>query len=365
MVEQRLKEICEQNPDVATAVALELLRQVVDSNKNLNGNASTIDELLKEIQLALSNKPKQEPVEISVVLPVFNEAENLSELYRRLSETLSQFQTYEILFVNDGSTDRSAEIITEIHTQDSRVKLLNFSRNFGHQAAISAGVDYSKGNAVVLMDADLQDPPELLTTMLEMWRGGAEVVYAVRQNRKEFFLKRAAYFSFYRILQKLANIDIPLDSGDFCLMDKKVVNHLKALPEKTRFIRGLRSWVGYKQVALQYERDERHAGVAKYTFKKLVKLAFDGIISFSSFPLRLASYVGFLTCLAGALYLLFAVGFFIFKHTAPAGWTSIIAIILIVGGMQLLVLGVVGEYIARIYDESKQRPTYLVSSFLD
>lgn len=365
MIEKSLQEICEKHPEATTTVALELLRKIINTNGNLNGNSANIEKLLNEIQASLTGKQKKVDVELSVVLPVFNEEENLEEIYRRLTETLSSIGTYEILFVNDGSSDRSAEIITELHKRDSRAKLINLSRNFGHQAAISAGVDYSKGNAVVLMDADLQDPPEVLTKMIEVWRGGAEVVYAVRQNRKEFFLKRAAYFSFYRLLQKLANIEIPLDSGDFCLMDKRIVDHLKALPEKTRFLRGLRSWIGYKQIAFPYERNARHAGEAKYTFKKLMKLALDGLISFSSFPLRLASYVGFLTCLAGGLYLTFAVAYFAIRHSAPQGWTSIIAIILILGGMQLLVLGVIGEYIARIYEESKQRPTYLVRSFLD
>ncbi len=214
------------------------------------------------------------------------------------------------------------------------------------------------------MDADLQDPPELIPQMLEQWRKGAEVVFAVREKRREHFLKRAAYFTFYRLLQVVSNIDIPLDSGDFCLMDRKVVEHIKALPEKNRFLRGLRSWVGYKQVAMPYEREARYAGEAKYTFRKLVRLALDGILSFSSFPLRLAVYVGLLTCLAGVMYLLYVVSFYFFKGLAPQGWTSLITLVLLIGGMQLLLLGVIGEYIARIYDEAKRRPNYIVREFL-
>jgi dolichol-phosphate mannosyltransferase len=301
--------------------------------------------------------------EISVVLPIFNEEENLPELYRRLVKVLGE-SSYEILFVNDGSSDRSLDLICELREINPKVKLINLSRNFGHQAAITAGIDHSLGRAVVLLDADLQDPPELIAEMLDKWRSGNEVVYAVRQKRKDGIIKRSAYFWFYRLLKMLSNIDIPLDSGDFCLMDRAVVEKLKALPERNRFLRGLRSWVGYKQVALPYERHARHAGTPKYTFRKLVKLALDGIVSFSSFPLRVAAYIGFLTCLSGICYLIFAVIAHFVNNRVPVGWTSTVALILLVGGSQLLLLGVLGEYIARIYDESKQRPPYIVKSFL-
>jgi dolichol-phosphate mannosyltransferase len=200
--------------------------------------------------------------------------------------------------------------------------------------------------------------------MLQQWHSGWEVVYAVRKKRKESWLKRTAYFAFYRILKTLSSIDIPLDSGDFCLMDRKVVDQIKALPEKNRFLRGLRSWVGYRQIALPYEREVRYAGRAKYTFRKLVRLALDGILSFSSFPLRLASFLGLAITLSGIIYFLFAVCFFFLNGDVPKGWTSTIALLLLIGGAQLTILGVIGEYIARIYDESKRRPVYLVRSIL-
>lgn len=350
MHEENLQKILEQNPDVATKLAYELLRE----NQNNNGQ-----NLLKRLIAAIENKTQKSEIEISVVVPVFNEQENLPELYRRLTETLSSLGSYEILFINDGSTDKTREIISKFHETESRIRLINFSRNFGHQAAITAGIDHSLGRAVILIDADLQDPPELLSEMIKLWRAGNEVVYAVRQKRKEFFLKRVAYFVFYRILQFISNIDIPLDSGDFCLMDRTVVKQIKNLPERNRFLRGLRCWVGFKQVALPYEREARHAGTTKYTFRKLVRLALDGIVSFSSFPLRLAAYIGFLTFTLSIIYLLFAV-IAHFVGNPPPGWTSIIAVVLLIGGIQLTILGIIGEYIARIYEESKQRPTYIV-----
>ncbi len=325
--------------------------------------------LMERLQELLKSRSENltAPIELSIVLPIYNEAENIPELYRRLTQTLElekAMQSVEILFINDGSSDRSAELISALHQTDSRVKLLSFSRNFGHQAAITAGMDYSRGQAVVLMDADLQDPPELLLQLLEQWRSGAEVVYAVRHKRKESVFKRTAYFGFYRLLQFVSNVDIPLDSGDFCLMDRRVVEQLKALPEKNRFLRGLRSWVGYRQVAVHYEREARFAGEAKYTFRKLMRLALDGILSFSSLPLRLATYIGLLTCGAGVLYLIYILAYHFFGGVAPQGWTSIIALVLLIGGVQLVLLGAIGEYIARIYDETKQRPNYIVREYL-
>lgn len=305
-------------------------------------------------------------IELTVVLPTYNEQENIPELYRRLTQTLKFLSgNYELIFINDGSTDGSIDLLSKLRESDKKVKIINFSRNFGHQAAVSAGIDYSRGKAVVLMDTDLQDPPEILPDILKEWENGAEVVYAVRKERKERAIKKAAYFSFYRLLQLISNIDIPLDSGDFCLLDKQVVDQIKAMPERNRFIRGLRSWVGFKQVAFPYERDARFAGEVKYTFRKLVKLGLDGILSFSSFPLRLATFFGLLTSAIGLLYLLFIVGFYFFGGRSPQGWTSIIAVFLLISGIQMIVLGMIGEYIARIYDETKQRPNYIVREFLD
>src|ERR1051326_1580732 len=241
MASDILKETYTPNHDSAALLALELLSAI-------NGNANS--NLLDRLGKLLASSSESNQVRLSIVLPIYNEEETIHALHQRLSKVLSTIESYEIIFVNDGSSDRSAEIITELHAIDSHIKLVNLSRNFGHQAAITAGIDYSHGQAVILMDADLQDPPELIPQMLECWRKGAEVVFAVREKRKEFFLKRAAYFAFYRLLQVVSNIDIPLDSGDFCLMDHKVVKHIRALPERNRFLRGLRSWVGYKQVAL-------------------------------------------------------------------------------------------------------------------
>jgi len=307
----------------------------------------------------MTTAPPPAPL-ISVVIPVYNEENNLTKLWERLQPALSDLGSYEVIFVNDGSGDDSAAVIRKICATDPAVKLVSLSRNFGHQAALSAGIDYARGECVALMDADLQDPPELLEEFVKQWRAGYRVVYAVRQRRKEALLKRAAYYTFYRTLKRLANIDIPLDAGDFCLMDRRVVERLRTLPEKNRFLRGLRSWVGFRQVGVLYERPARHAGSPKYTVRKLTKLAFDGLLAFTSVPLRLASYLGFATAAAGVIYLFFAIGARLFTGSVPPGWTSVIAIILILGGVQLLLIGVLGEYVARVYDETKQRPVYVV-----
>jgi polyisoprenyl-phosphate glycosyltransferase len=362
MLDKNLEKICRQNPVVAKEIALAILHSTLNNNANGDSHKET-DELIKLISIALKAAPDSSSVDVSIVLPVFDEEENIPEIYRRLTETLSPKFSYEILFVNDGSSDKSSELIQRLNETDSRAKLINLSRNFGHQAAITAGIDYSQGQAVILMDADLQDPPEVLLQMIDTWKQGNDVVFAVRKKRKEFFLKRAAYFSFYRLLKVISNVDIPLDSGDFCLMDRKVVDRIKALPEKNRFLRGLRSWVGFKQVAFPYERDARYAGEVKYTFRKLIKLGLDGIVSFSSFPLRLATYFGFSTCFLSAIYLVFAI-IMHFIGNPPPGWTSIIGVVLLIGGIQLIILGIIGEYIARIYEESKQRPVYIVSSVI-
>jgi dolichol-phosphate mannosyltransferase len=211
------------------------------------------------------------------------------------------------------------------------------------------------------MDADLQDPPELLTELLDQWRAGHEVVYAIRRSRKEGLAKRTAYRSFYRLYRRLANIDVPVDSGDFALLDRKVVDELLALPEHNRFLRGLRSWVGHRQIGVEYDRDARNAGEPKYTTRRLFRLALDGLLSFSAAPLRLASYLGFVVAMAGGLYIAVAIVYRLFLGGVPNGWTSIIAVVLSIGGMQLIVVGVLGEYVARIYDESKARPNFLVA----
>lgn len=302
---------------------------------------------------------------LSVILPVFNEAQSLPVLYHRLSQVLkSGEEGYELIFVNDGSSDRSPELLRELVEQDPRVRVVNLSRNFGHQIALSAGLDHSRGQAVAIMDADLQDPPEIVLRFMEKWRQGYAVVYAVRKQRKEGFFKRSAYALFYRTFQSIAEIEVPLDAGDFCLLDRCVVDILVALPEHHRFLRGLRSWVGLKQIGIEYERDERYGGESKYSLRKLVQLALSGYVGFSSLPLRAATWCGFLSAGVGFMLILWALITKFLQVPTPHGWTSIIAAILFVGGVQLLMLGIIGEYLGRVYDEVRQRPLYIVQSRL-
>jgi len=303
---------------------------------------------------------------ISVILPVYNERETLPELKSRLTPILEGAVggSFEVLFVDDGSRDGSDLIIDGFHDRDPRFKAVHFSRNFGHQAALQAGLDAASGDAVALMDADLQDPPELLERFIELWRQGYDVVYAVRRKRKEGFLKRAAYAVFYRTMKAISEIDVPLDAGDFCLMDRRVVDTLISLRERNRFLRGLRSWVGFRQIGVEYERDARHAGDPKYTLRKLVGLALSGYIGFSSAPLRLATWLGLASAMTGFLVALWAIYTKLAGIYSPRGWASTIAIIMFIGGAQLLMLGVIGEYLSRVYDEVRRRPLYVVRSRL-
>lgn len=299
---------------------------------------------------------------LTVVVPLFNEHENLPELYRRLVASLEALgEPFELLFVNDGSRDATPAMLDLLAVTDSRVTALHLSRNFGHQAAVSAGIDHARGRAVVVMDGDLQDPPEVLEQFVEKWRAGHDVIYAIRRKRKEGPLKRLGYFAFYRVLRSVADLEIPLDSGDFCLMDRTVVDQLRALPERVRFVRGLRSFVGFRQVGLEYERDARAAGHSKYTFRKLVGLAVDGILNHSGYPLRLVTYLGLLSAAAAAILATWAVCDAISNQSTPRGWASLIVVMLFMGAIQLVSLGVVGEYVRRIFLEVKGRPTYIVA----
>src|SRR5262249_8296817 len=290
--------------------------------------------------------------------------ETLPELKARLTPVLEGLVggSFEALFVDDGSRDGSDLIIDGFHDRDPRFKAIHFSRNFGHQAALQAGLDAATRDAVPLMDADLQDPAELLEQFIELWRQGYDVVYAVRRKRKESFWKRAAYAVFYRTMKAISEIDVPLDAGDFCLLDRRVVDTLVSLRERNRFLRGLRSWVGFKQIGVEYERDARHAGEPKYTLRKLVGLALSGYIGFSAMPLRLAMWFGLIAALTGFLVALWAVYTRLAGIYSPRGWTSTIAVIMFIGGVQLLMLGVIGEYLSRVYDEVRQRPLYIVRS---
>jgi glycosyltransferase involved in cell wall biosynthesis len=299
--------------------------------------------------------------EISVVLPVFNEQENLPALHDRLTAILNgQGLSYELVFVDDGSADSSVALLQALAAADHHVVLVELARNFGQQVAISAGLDFARGRAVVVMDADLQDPPELLPELIAAWRAGNDVVYGIRTKRKEGWAKRAAYDLFYRLLRRVANVEIPLDAGDLCIMDRRVVDTLCAMPERNRFVRGLRSWVGLRQTGLPYERPARFSGRPKYTYARLVVLALDGFISFSHVPLRLASLLGFAISLVSFG---FAAFYFIKRLTtglSPAGFPTLIVAVLFLAGIQLTTTGLLGEYVGRIFDEVKQRPLYVV-----
>jgi len=301
----------------------------------------------------------------SIVIPIFNEEETVPELLRRVTAVTDGLdRPVEVLFIDDGSSDTSFAQLAEAHRRDPRFKVIRFSRNFGHQAAISAGIDHATGEAIMIMDGDLQDPPELLPRLLTKWKEGYDVVFAVRRRRKEGLVKKLAYFTFYRLLQHVAAIDIPLDAGDFSLIDQRVAGTLRSMPERHRFVRGIRSWAGFKQIGVEYERDRRFGGEEKYTPSKLFRLALDGIFSFSFAPLRLASYTGLAISAISFALALFYLLQKIFVGIDTKGWASTMIVILFLGGVQLLTVGIIGEYIGRIYDEVKQRPLYVVSDRL-
>jgi len=301
----------------------------------------------------------------SVIAPVYNEEKNLTQLYRRITEVMEGINTtYEMILVDDGSRDSSLEIMKDFHQKDHRVKVISFSKNFGQQTAITAGINFAQGEAAIILDADLQDPPELIGKMIEKWKEGYEVIYAVRKRRKENLFKRTAYTLFYRILKRLSTIDIPLDAGDFSLIDRKVIKCLNSLPEKNRFVRGIRSWVGFKQIGLEYERDQRHSGEPKYTFGKLLKLASDGIFSFSFVPLRITLFAGLVLFTIGLISLLFTFIDGIFSLHLPSLGFILLSIVLLLGGIQLIGIGVVGEYLGRVYDEVKGRPLYITKELI-
>jgi polyisoprenyl-phosphate glycosyltransferase len=301
-------------------------------------------------------------VDLSIIIPCYCEERNLRPLYERLKGVVERLSlSYEMVFVNDGSSDGTLANLKELASSDQTVKVLSFSRNFGHQMAVSAGLDFCSGSAAVIIDADLQDPPELIQGMTEKWREGYEVVYAVRTRRKgEGTLKLLTASYFYKFLKFLSDIDIPLDSGDFRLIDRKVIDQLTGMPERHRFLRGMVSWTGFKQIGLEYERDERLHGRTHYPLHKMIKFAVTGITSFSFFPLQLASYLGFATALLSFLYALYIVYDKLFNGTAVQGWSSLMVVVLFFGGVQLMTLGFIGEYIGRISDEVKRRPLYIV-----
>lgn len=307
------------------------------------------------------NKPT-----LSVVAPCFNEEGVLHELYRRISGVLDGAgEAWELVLVNDGSRDRTPEIMRELHVADARVKVVDFARNFGHQIAVTAGMNYAQGHAVVLIDADLQDPPELILEMLAKWREGYEVVYAIRAERKgETWFKEFTAKAFYRIIYKITDINIPMDTGDFRLMDRKVVEALKMMKEKHRFLRGMSVWVGFRQTGVKYVRAERFAGETKYPLKKMLKFAMDGITSFSYFPLQLATYIGFVSAAIAVLGIIATIILRLSGSHAFFGQATTLVSVLFLGGVQLICLGILGEYLGRIYDEVKGRPLYIVREAL-
>jgi glycosyltransferase involved in cell wall biosynthesis len=304
--------------------------------------------------------------ELSIVVPAFNEQENLPVLYRELTQALdARGVSFQLLVVDDGSRDRTPEILRQLARQDARVIGLRLSRNFGHQEAISIGLQHAKGRSVAIMDADLQDRPSDLLSLYERWRGGADVAYAVRRTRREWLGRRLAYLAFYRALARLADVQIPLDSGDFCVMDSAFVERLNALPERLRFVRGLRAWLGGRQEAVLVDRDARRFGEPQYTFSKLLRLALDGLFSFSDAPLRLASLVGAsisMLAFAGAVVVL--VWKFMGELPSGAATATIALGVFFLGGLQLLTIGILGEYISRIFREVKSRPVAVVAEMI-
>ncbi len=305
---------------------------------------------------------------ISLVIPCYNEELVLPKLFDRLTNAAQNWnKDWEVVCVDDGSKDKTWEILNSQSKLDPRWKAISFSRNFGHQTAISCGLEHAFGDAIIVLDADLQDPPEELHRYISKWEEGYDVVYAIRQKRKESAPKRFGYWLFYRLLSKLIDFEIPLDTGDFSIMDKKVVEVLKTMPERNRFVRGLRAWSGFRQIGLEYERHERAAGETKYPFKKLLKLAFDGIFSFSTVPLTITSYFGLGISFVALLGVLFTLLQRVFEHEfsiigiGPVpGYATTLISVLFLGGVQLISLGIIGHYLSRIYDEVKGRPQWII-----
>lgn len=301
---------------------------------------------------------------ISLVIPMYYEQEVANECYIRVTQSLSKTEKYdyEIIFINDGSKDNTLQILEQIAEKDNKVKIISFSRNFGHQAAVTAGLQYTTGDAVVIIDADLQDPPELIPEMLKLWEQGNDVIYGRRKIRKgESAFKLLTAKMFYKTLNALSDVEIPKDTGDFRLVDRKVVDTINSLPEHNKFLRGLFSWVGYKQIPYEYERKERFAGKTKYPLKKMLKLASDGIISFSTKPLKIVGGLGIISIIISIIILIYSIISYAFNlNQLTPGWTSIMVTVTLFSGVQLLSIWIMSEYISRIYDESKKRPQYII-----
>lgn len=316
--------------------------------------------------LSRAKNPDQGVPTLSIVVPMFNEEEVLPILFDRLGNFLANLgESYEIICVNDGSTDRTAAILAEVHERDKRVKVLNFSRNFGKEIALTAGLDVTTGQAVIPIDADLQDPPELIETFLEKWREGFDVVYAVRRHRdSDTAMKRWSALKFYQVINRVSGVPIPANTGDFRLMDRRVVQAVVQLREHNRFMKGLFAWVGFRHIEVAYDRPERAAGQTKFNYWRLWNFALDGITGFSTVPLRIAGYVGMLTALAAIIYGVFLISRTLIYGVDVPGYASLMVAVLLIGGLQLVVLGVIGEYLGRLYAEAQKRPLYIVESSL-
>ncbi|PIY08374.1 MAG: glycosyltransferase [Flexibacter sp. CG_4_10_14_3_um_filter_32_15] len=302
------------------------------------------------------------PVQINIVIPLYNEEKVFAALQQRLTELMRNSKlNITVIMIDDGSSDNTAQLMENLSLQDKRFTSVFLSRNFGHQLALSAGLSVVDATeAIFVIDGDLQDPPELLEDFYPYIKDGYDVVYAVREKRKESFFKKLAYSTFYKILKRVSNIDIPLDSGDFSLISRRVVDEIVKMKEESRFIRGMRTWVGYKQIGVAYERQSRHSGDSKYPLSKLLKLAFDGIFNFSELPIRFISYVGLLTILISISYLIFALLKMGFTGDVPEGFIATIFMVTLFGGIQLLSLGIIGEYILRIFFQVKERPLFII-----
>jgi glycosyltransferase involved in cell wall biosynthesis len=303
---------------------------------------------------------------ISVVAPIHNEAESISELHRRLTAALTELGDYEIVLVDDGSIDRSWEHMRELAPGDPHLRLLRLSRNFGHQAALTAGLEAARGDAVVLIDSDLQDPPELIPIFVAKWREGFDVVYGLRTRREgETRFKRWTASIFYRLLRMMTRVEIPADAGDFRLLSRRAVDALARMPERARFLRGMTSWLGFPQVGVEYERDARYAGDTKYPTRRMIGFALDAITSFSTTPIRVVTGLGFVLVAFCAVVLGWTVYVKVFTNTAVQGWTSLLIVVLLLGGMQLVSLGIIGQYVGRIFEEAKQRPLFVVGETVE
>ena len=300
--------------------------------------------------------------QVSFVIPLFNEESNLKTLVDRLIQVMESSQiSIDVVLVDDGSRDRSREILQALALQDSRFHVILLSKNHGHQLALTAGLSVARGTeGVFVLDGDLQDPPELLSTFYAKFQEGFDVVYAIREKRKEVFYKRWAYFIFYRILKKIANVDIPLDSGDFSFISRRVVNVLNQMPEESRFIRGMRTWIGFKQVGVAYDRQERASGDSKYSFGKLVQLALNGIFNFSEFPIKFVTMLGGFAIVSSVVYFISGVIKKFFVDQVIEGFTALLFVIILFGGIQLAAIGILGEYILRIFFQSKNRPNFII-----